>query len=77
VKNDLCKVLVDLKSFNDFKISNAIKIFNDAKNVCRAFYYVAHGKINVCRAFLCCGARQSPLETGPNSPACCEPSIAI
>jgi hypothetical protein len=77
VKNDLCKILVDLKSFDNFEISNAIKILNDAKNVCRAFYYVAHGKINVCRAFLCWGARQNPLGTGPNSPDRCEPSIAI
>jgi hypothetical protein len=63
VKNDLYKILVDLKSFDNFKISNAIKNFNDAKNV--------------CRAFLCWGARQSPLETGPDSPARFEPSMAI
>jgi hypothetical protein len=69
--------LVDLKSFDNFKILNAIKFFNDANHVYRAFYYVAHGKINVCRAFLCWGARQSPLGTGPNSPDRCELSIVI
>jgi hypothetical protein len=59
------------------KYQTQLKKIKDAKNVYRAFYCVAHGKINVCRAFLCWGARQNPLGTGPNLPDRCEPSIAI